>query len=208
MNEKMNKAENRVEWLSWKNSVPASGQNIFYPFDVPTQADVIEEPVDHSTAPPSPGKANWLVLRIPKVAQRGERWCSEYECVCGTTKIIRDHLVEDGIIKSCGCLSGAAKINGLSKSLLYGVWQGIKQRCYNGLSQSFFNYGYRGISVCNEWRNDFIEFYYWAIQNGYAEGLSIDRENNDGNYEPSNCRWVTMEVQNKNKRPNRLSINY
>jgi hypothetical protein len=73
-------------------------------------------------------------------------------------------------------------------------------RCYNTHSRSYKDYGERGISICKEWRNDFMSFYNWALNNGYQEDLSIDRIDVNGNYEPSNCRWIPMAEQSKNRR--------
>lgn len=78
----------------------------------------------------------------------------------------------------------------------------MKQRCYNPNNSSYRNYGLRGIIICPQWKNDFSEFYRWSIQNGYAEGLTIDRVNVDGNYEPNNCRWVSRQIQANNTRSN------
>ena len=81
----------------------------------------------------------------------------------------------------------------------------MRQRCHNSKNRGYKNYGARGITVCDEWLDKeagFMNFYNWAMQNGYQDGLSIDRINTDGNYEPSNCRWVDMKTQNNNKRNN------
>lgn len=83
---------------------------------------------------------------------------------------------------------------------LHRIWQDMKTRCYNPKHESYKNYGGRGITVCEEWRKDFTAFYLWAIEHGYDKSLSIDRINNDGNYEPNNCRWATTKEQAKNKR--------
>jgi hypothetical protein len=82
----------------------------------------------------------------------------------------------------------------------------MKSRCYNPNTPKFANHGGRGIKICDEWlgENGFINFYNWAIQNGYSDELTLDRIDNDGNYEPINCRWTTYEVQNFNRRVNRL----
>ncbi len=106
---------------------------------------------------------------------------------------------------SCGCLSRKRFVDsllkhGASHSLLYGVWSGMKNRCSQKTSKGYENYGGRGISVCDEWQSDFIPFQQWALANGYAEGLEIDRKDNDGNYEPSNCHWVEPVVNQKNRR--------
>ena len=97
--------------------------------------------------------------------------------------------------------------HGLTEHPLYGVWASMKNRCKSKKSNSE-NYYYRGIRVCPEWQS-FLPFYNWAIKNGYEKGLTLDRINNDGNYEPSNCRFTTFSVQNRNKRkPKRLPRNY
>lgn len=72
-------------------------------------------------------------------------------------------------------------------------WKGMIERCHNTEKYNYSSYGGRGIYVCDEWKNDFDNFYNWAINNGFEQHLQIDRIDNDGNYEPSNCRWVTKE---------------
>lgn len=85
---------------------------------------------------------------------------------------------------------------------LYNIWTKMKGRCFNKNNDSYEKYGGRGITVFGEWVNDFTLFYEWSINNGYGDDLTIDRINNDGNYEPSNCRWATRTTQNRNKRNN------
>lgn len=87
-----------------------------------------------------------------------------------------------------------------SHTRLYSIWNGMKTRCYRTYHQSYSNYGGRGIKVCEEWYDDFEAFEKWALSNGYTDNLSIDRIDNDGNYCPENCRWVTRAQQNANKR--------
>jgi len=82
---------------------------------------------------------------------------------------------------------------------LYKIWSGIKTRCYNENSEHYDRYGERGISMCDEWKNDFNKFYNWSMSNGYGEKLSVDRINNDGNYEPSNCKWASSKEQAYNR---------
>ena len=80
------------------------------------------------------------------------------------------------------------------------VWRGMKARCYNIKTPKFKHYGGRGIKVCEEWRTSYKAFYTWAIANGYQDGLTLDRKDVNGNYEPSNCRWVSIVTQNRNRR--------
>ena len=83
---------------------------------------------------------------------------------------------------------------------LFLVWQSMKNRCYNDKTESYKNYGARGITVCDEWRNSSTAFIQWAVLNGYKEGLQLDRIDNDGNYEPSNCQWSTPQYNSSHKR--------
>ena len=88
-------------------------------------------------------------------------------------------------------------------SVLYNKWGSMKTRCYYPKSKDYKNYGGRGIKICDEWLN-YDNFRNWSISTGYQEGLTIDRIDNDRNYEPSNCKWVTMKEQQRNKRNNRI----
>jgi hypothetical protein len=121
-------------------------------------------------------------------------------CDCGTEKVIRMSAIKSGLTKSCGCYNSEKTIernykHGFStrsdKHPLYGVWKTMKHRCYNPNAEFYKYYGGKGITVCPEWRNDAEAFIKWSLQNGWVKGLEIDRINNNSNYEPSNCRYVT-----------------
>lgn len=134
------------------------------------------------------------------------------KCDCGNECIKEKILLQNGYSKSCGCLHKETIINigknntthGKTKTRIYSIFRQIKQRCYDQNNGNYYKYGGRGITMCQEWKNDFMSFYNWAINNGYKEGLTIDRINNNGNYEPSNCRWTTAKIQARNKRNNHL----
>lgn len=120
----------------------------------------------------------------------------KFICDCGNITILVCSSVKYGSTQSCGCyvkefISSLNKKHGFRHHPLYPVWLNIKTRCNNKNSTKYKDYGGRGISICDEWKNDFVSFHNWAIDNGWERGLQIDRINNDGNYEPSNCQWVT-----------------
>lgn len=135
----------------------------------------------------------------------GKYWCCE--CDCGNLKTIYQSDLICGKTKSCGCYSKeiTSKINkkhGLKKHPLYSIWCDMKKRCYNKNQKSYKNYGMRGIKVCNKWLYNFEEFFWWAISAGWGcPGLQIDRINNNKNYSPENCRWVTRSINSKNRNP-------
>ena len=129
-----------------------------------------------------------------------------YKCgFCGTNFKANTNLIKRKSIKSCGCYQKrrtieATKTHGLGYTRLYNIWSMMKDRTLNLKHRVYHNYGGRGITICDEWKNDFMSFYNWAMSNGYSDELSIDRIDNNGNYEPSNCRWVTYTIQNRNQR--------
>jgi hypothetical protein len=127
-----------------------------------------------------------------------------FKCDCGNIKEIRFSSVSSGITTSCGCeqsrlLAEKNKVHGLSKHPLYIKWLSIKNRCYIKSNKEYKNYGGRGISVCDEWKNNFKNFYDWSVNNGYKQSLTIDRIDVNRNYEPSNCRYIKISEQHNNK---------
>ena len=135
------------------------------------------------------------------------------KCECGKETTVRSSHLLLGAVKTCGCswqengkktIIHAQKANivhGESKTRLHVIWTNIIQRCENEDSTGYKNYGGRGVRVFSEW-HDFTVFREWAVKNGYNDKLSIDRIDVNGDYEPSNCRWVTIEIQANNKRKN------
>ncbi len=123
-------------------------------------------------------------------------------CDCGNTKSVKPTLLFARKYVCCGldCKYHQEQYDGRYKERLYRIWRGMLYRCYNDKAKSYRLYGARGISICDEWRDDYNAFKKWALENGYADDLSIDRINGDGNYEPSNCRWATRKQQGENKR--------
>jgi hypothetical protein len=95
-------------------------------------------------------------------------------------------------------------LHGQSNTRLHRIWKTMKSRCGNPNFDMYRHYGARGIAVCPEWQESFIAFRDWSLANGYADDLSIDRIDNDGNYEPSNCQWVDRLTQNRNRRDNTM----
>lgn len=148
--------------------------------------------------------------------KRGEaRWSCM--CTCGNTTIANASSLKSGNTMSCGCISkelllernqthGLCKDKNGKKPRLYNIWVRMRQRCCDANSSDYARYGGRGISVCSEW-SDFMTFYNWAMANGYKNNLSIERENVNGNYEPTNCSWITLKDQARNKR-NSLFFTY
>ena len=127
------------------------------------------------------------------------------QCDCGKQTEARMSDIKSGRTQSCGCLN-IEKITRLKYShgkhdtILYSRWKGMKARCYNKNAVQYKDWGGRGIKVCDEWLNDFMAFYNWSINNGFDKSLALDRIDNNKNYEPSNCRFITQAENNRNQR--------
>ena len=143
------------------------------------------------------------VIRRSETVNKHTMWLCV--CDCGNEIIADAYNIKTGHTSSCGCIqrertAEANCTHGMRKTRLYRIWGCMKNRCYQKSYHGFKHYGGRGITVCDEWRNSFEAFYEWAMANGYAEHLTIDRIDVNGNYCPDNCKWATMADQNKNKR--------
>lgn len=139
-----------------------------------------------------------VVSREPNNKWKETMW--RCECDCGGETITSGKHLRSGHTTSCGCKrQQRITKHGLCKNRLYRIHNNMMQRCYNKNNKDYNRYGGRGIKICNEWKTNFISFYNWSMKNGYKTDLTLDRKNNDGNYEPSNCRWVTMKEQALNR---------
>ena len=131
-------------------------------------------------------------------------------CDCGKEHIADGASMKNGTTQSCGCLHDEMfestrtkyryKHGEANQNRLYRIWKGMKGRCYVKTNTAYKNYGAKGVTICDEWKNNYSSFKDWALANGYEDGLTIDRIDPFGNYEPSNCRWSTYLEQAHNKR--------
>jgi hypothetical protein len=125
-------------------------------------------------------------------------------CECGKETVVRGRYLQTGHTRSCGCLKAKKKPkHGKAHTRIYRIWRSMKARTNPNNREKYPYYSGRGIAHCKEW-DHFEPFYEWAMANGYSDNLSIDRKDVNGNYEPSNCRWATLEEQGRNKRNNHL----
>lgn len=147
-----------------------------------------------------------LVLKRVESDRLGKsQWLCK--CDCGNEHITTGSRLAHNKVKSCGCIQkevarSKKTKHGLSSHKLYSIRKEMISRTTNPKNKRYEKYGGRGIKVCDEWldkESGLINFYNWSMKNGYKEGLSIDRINNDGDYKPSNCRWTTNDTQANNK---------
>jgi hypothetical protein len=160
-------------------------------------------------------KAGEIFHRLTAIEPAGHQLSGKYKkalwrfrCECGTELVTRSESVKSGNTKSCGCqkreataANGRANVkHGMEGTRLYRIWGQMIRRCEDPGNSRFEYYGARGINVCEEW-HDIHKFVAWAMSNGYADHLTIDREDNEKGYEPGNCRWITIQDQQRNRRP-------
>lgn len=125
-------------------------------------------------------------------------------CDCGNEDVTRLTHMRQGLSKSCGCIRKEnLTSHGMYNKRIYQSWADMKTRCLNVNNKFYERYGGRGISVCDEWLK-FEPFYKWSMENGYQDNLTIERNDNDGNYCPENCSWITQHMQTQNRNQSRF----
>lgn len=150
----------------------------------------------------------WTVIEKAPDKRKGSNMVWKCICDCGTVKYVNGAMLRTGETKSCGCYNSDVVIqrntkHGKSNTRLYVIWSDMKDRTTRKNSENYYRYGARGIKVCDEWLNDFSTFEKWAIENGYNDKLTIDRIDNNGDYEPNNCRWADTTTQMNNTSRNK-----
>ena len=146
-----------------------------------------------------------LILISPHKLATGRRGYL-FLCDCGEL-VVKSHMIlvrETGGVEGCGCSNGAGHKHGLSKKRVYKTWKSMRGRCFNKSNQDYKYYGGRGITTCSEWDSPVL-FCAWALNHGYADNLTLERNNVNENYCPENCCWIPMSDQSRNRR---VSLNY
>lgn len=156
------------------------------------------------------------LVAVKDVGPKTKKGVHYWQCICDCGNIVEVDVtsLKSGNTQSCGCYGKEqrkiatqkkfTKYGGLTKHALYRTWTHMKQRCVNPRDRAYKHYGGRGIYVVDDWSTDFMAFYNWSIENGWADGLTLDRIDNDGPYAPWNCRWTSMAVQCRNRRNSKI----
>lgn len=155
------------------------------------------------------GKKFGELTVIERAANNNNKTMWLCQCSCGNKKIVWGESIKKGSVVSCGCIGKKHRLesrttHGMSHTKLDNMYYNMKMRCYNKNDDFYKDYGARGIKICDEWLNDRTKFFEWAKNNGYSKSLTIDRINVNGNYEPSNCRFVNAKQQARNRRSNHI----
>lgn len=150
-----------------------------------------------------------LEVISPAFSDERNQWHWNCKCDCGTNCVKHGSSLRNGGVRSCGCLqkelvAKRSLKHGLRNTIFYLIRHNMMSRCYNSNNPGYKNYGGRGITVCDEWRDSLEAFYVWAINNGHEEGLTIERIDVNGNYCPDNCTWIPKSKQSNNQRSNNL----
>ena len=145
-----------------------------------------------------------LVIERAEDKTTGSKPKTMWRCLfdCGKETVVWGSSLTQGTTVSCGCKK--RKHGFANKERLYETWQNMKRRCNNPRNKRYKQYGARGIKVCAEWEHDYVAFRNWAMSNGYADDLTIDRIDVDKGYSPDNCRWVGAKIQANNMTRNRF----
>lgn len=147
--------------------------------------------------------AKFGMLKVISQVKTGPGKGTKWNCLCDCKKTVVRSASALGKNKNpnCGCIR-----QGQRKTRLYGIWANMKQRCTNPSNPAYPYYGAKGISICDEWANDFLAFQSWALKNGYDDSLTIDRVDGNKNYQPDNCRWSTRKEQSNNLSSNTVIV--
>lgn len=154
------------------------------------------------------GRVFGRLMVVGNAGKRGRNIVWHCRCECGNTSVVQGGALENGSVRSCGCLQkelAAAKKHkhGMVDTRVYRIWSNMKNRCNNPNDHRYSDYGGRGIAICDEWNNDFCAFHDWSLKAGYNDSLTLERKDNDKGYTPDNCIWATRIVQMNNTRRNR-----
>lgn len=142
---------------------------------------------------------------VSRAENKGKQTRWNCVCDCGNTTISNSYELRVGKVISCGCYhreqcGNEHRTHGMSKTRLYRIFYKMHERCYKPTNDNYKYYGGLGVKICDEWVNDFPAFKNWSLMNGYKEDLTIDRIDPSKDYEPNNCRWITIQEQQKNRR--------